>query len=81
MLPCLITASLINCYVVFAFMTTNETFYNYESYLDVSKQKAFLPQTEELKTGLCECFEWYRENQDKVNKKPYFEFIDENLIK
>lgn len=57
------------------------SFYNYEYYLDVSKQKAFLPQTEELKTGLCECFEWYRENQDKVNKKPYFEFIDENLIK
>lgn len=57
------------------------SFYNYEYYLDVSKQKAFLPQTEELKTGLCECFEWYRENQDKVNKKPYFEFIDKNLIK
>lgn len=31
--------------------------------------------------GLRQCFEWYLENQDKVNKKPYFEFIDENLIK
>ena len=55
------------------------SFYDYEYYLDVSKQKELLSQTEDLKAGLCECFEWYRENQDKVNKKPYFEFIDENL--
>lgn len=57
------------------------SFYNYEYVLDVSKQKELLPQTEALKSGLCECFEWYRVNQDKVNKKGYFEFIDENLIK
>ncbi len=56
------------------------SFYNYEYYLDVSKQKELLPKTEDLKNGLCECFEWYRENQDKVNKKPYFEFIDKNFI-
>ena len=57
------------------------SFYNYEYYLDVSKQKELLPQTEDLKAGLSECFKWYGGNQDKVNKKPYFEFIDENLIK
>ena len=55
------------------------SFYNYEYCLDVTKQKELLPQTAELKNGLCECFEWYVKNQDKVNKKPYFEFIDMNL--
>lgn len=55
------------------------SFYNYEYYLDVTKQQELLPQTENLADGLKEAFEWYRENQDKVNKKPYFEFIDENL--
>lgn len=55
------------------------SFYNYEYVLDVTKQKELLPQTAELKKGLCECFEWYVKNQDKVNKKPYFDFIDKNL--
>lgn len=55
------------------------SFYNYEYYLDVSKQKELLPQTERLEIGLKECFEWYRENQEKVNKKPLLDFIDTNL--
>ena len=55
------------------------SFYDYEYYLDVSNQKKLLSKTEDLKVGMNECFEWYWENQDKVNKKPYFEFIDENL--
>lgn len=55
------------------------SFYNYEYYLDVTKQQELLPQTESLADGLKEAFEWYQENQDKVNKKPYFEFINENL--
>ena len=24
---------------------------------------------------------WYLENQEDVNKKPYFEYIDKNLVK
>ena len=55
------------------------SFYNYEYVLDVTKQKELLPQTLEIQKGLCECFEWYEKNQDKVNKKLYFEFIDKNL--
>lgn len=55
------------------------SFYNYEYYLDVSKQKELLPKTESLEIGLKECFEWYRENQEKVNKKPLLDFIDTNL--
>ena len=55
------------------------SFYNYEYYLDVTKQKELLPQTESLANGLKEAYKWYKENQEIVNKKPYFEFIDQNL--
>ncbi len=54
-------------------------FYNYEYYLDVSAQHKLLPAEKLLKDGLKEAFEWYKLNQDKVNKKPLIEFIDENL--
>ena len=57
------------------------SFYNYEYYLDVTKQQELMPETESLADGLREAFVWYKENQEKVNKKPYFEFIDKNLIK
>ena len=57
------------------------SFYNYEYYLDVIKQQELMPATESLADGIKQAFAWYKENQDKVNKKPYFEFIDENLIK
>ena len=57
------------------------SFYNYEYYLDVTKQQELMMETESLTDGFKEAFDWYKENQDKVNKKPYFEFIDENLIK
>lgn len=55
-------------------------FYDYEYYLDVSKQCELMPETESLVTGLQEAFMWYQANQDKVNKKDYFDFIDNNLI-
>ena len=32
-----------------------------------------------MEEGLKEAAEWYLENGDEVNKKPYFEFIDESL--
>ncbi len=55
------------------------SFYNYEYYLDVTKQQELMPITESLTEGAKEAFAWYKENPDKVNKKPYFEFINENL--
>lgn len=30
--------------------------------------------------GLKDAAEWYLEHNTEVNKKPYFEFIDENLV-
>ncbi len=42
----------------------------------------FTPDTVTLEQGLKEEFEWYRNNLDSVyNRKPYMEFIDNNLAK
>ena len=51
-------------------------FYDYEYYLDVSKQHEWMPNEKDLYEGLKEAFVWYKDNADKVNKKPYIEFID-----
>ena len=56
------------------------SFYNYEYYLDVSKQYEFLKEVKPLREGLKEAFDWYKNNSDKVNKKSYLEYIDNNLI-
>ena len=57
------------------------SFYNYEYYLDVSKQHELMPKEKDLCEGLKEAFMWYKDNSDKVNKKPYFEFIDDTLLR
>lgn len=49
-------------------------------YLDVHKQYELMPGTESMAEGLKEAFAWYQSNADKVMKKPYMEFIDNNLI-
>ncbi len=55
------------------------SFYNYEYYLDVTKQCELMPETKPLKDGLKEAYDWYVNNPDKVNKKPFMEYIDTNL--
>ncbi len=55
-------------------------FYNYEYYLDVSRQSKLYPDTIALEEGLKVAAEWYLHHSDEVNKKPYFEFIDKNLV-
>lgn len=55
-------------------------FYNYEYELDVSKQEALMNDTTPLFDGLKEEYEWYKNNKDSIyNRKPYIEFIDNNL--
>ena len=54
-------------------------FYDYEYYLDVSQQHRLMKQEKDLYEGLKEAFMWYKDNEDKVNKKPLFEFIDNTL--
>ena len=54
-------------------------FYDYEYYLDVSKQYELMPETKMLAQGLKESFEWYLENKGKVIQKPLIEYIDSDL--
>ena len=55
-------------------------FYNYEYYLDVSRQSKIYPETISLEDGLKDAAKWYLKHIAEVNKKPYFEYIDENLV-
>ena len=57
-------------------------FYNYEYKLDVSKLKMLLPSTMPLEDGIKRAFDWYKEeaHQKEVNKKPFFDFIDKELL-
>lgn len=56
------------------------SFYNYEYYLDVSRQSKIYPETTSLEDGLRDSVKWYLEHSAEVNKKPYFEYINENLV-
>ena len=51
------------------------SFYDYEYYLDVSRQRKIYPETMSLEDGLCEAAGWYLEHSSEVNKKPYIEYI------
>lgn len=55
------------------------SFYDYDYYLDISRQKELMPTTEDLVNGLREALEWYLSHTDMVNRKPLIDFIDSNL--
>lgn len=55
------------------------SFYDYEYYLDVSQQHRLMKREKDLYEGLMEAFMWYKDNEDKVNKKPLLEYIDNTL--
>ncbi len=55
------------------------SFLNYEYCLDVSMQYELMPYTKPLIEGLKESFDWYLTNSDKVNRKPYLDYIDSNF--
>lgn len=55
------------------------SFYNYEYYLDVTKQYELLENVTTLYTGLKESLAWYINHSDQVNKKPFLEYIDSHL--
>ena len=55
------------------------SFYAYEYYLDVSLQYELMGDVKSLEQGLKESYDWYIKNKDKVNKKPFIEYIDSNL--
>lgn len=43
------------------------------------RQHQLMNHEKDLYEGLRESFLWYKENMEKVNKKPFFEFIDNRL--
>ena len=57
------------------------SFYDYEYYLDVTKQLDLMGDTVSLENGLSEAFRWYLSNKEEVVVKPYMKYIDENLSK
>ena len=50
-------------------------FYDYEYALDVTGQRRWLPKTKDLKAGLTESYDWYRENEGEVRKKDFINFL------
>lgn len=54
-------------------------FHDYDYRLDVSRQHALMPQTKPLDEGLRESYGWFRDNRDKVVRKPLFDYIESNL--
>lgn len=55
------------------------SFYDYEYFLDTSRQKLLLLKTKDFEEGLKESWEWYVKHSDDVIKKDYIEFIDKNF--
>ena len=56
------------------------SFYDYEYYLDVSKQYELMEDVKPLKEGLEESLRWYLNNSHEVRKKPFMDYIDNHLI-
>lgn len=55
------------------------SFHNYEYYLNVEKMYSLLSATMPLSEGLQEAYAWYLNNSDMVQRKPFIQYIDENL--
>lgn len=55
------------------------SFYEYEYYLDVTKQYELMGDTVSLGNGLGEAFGWYISNRQEVVVRPYMQYIDENF--
>lgn len=55
------------------------SFYNYEYILDISRQNELLPEQKNLFDGLKESYEWFKDNHDKVVRKEYIKFIQQNF--
>ncbi|MCR5837668.1 MAG: NAD-dependent epimerase/dehydratase family protein [Lachnospiraceae bacterium] len=54
-------------------------FANYEYSLDIKKQQELMPTLKPLEQSLTESYQWFRDNEDKVSKRPYLEYINNNL--
>ena len=55
------------------------SFYPYEYELDVSAQYELLKEMRPFEQGLKESFAWYVDNTDKIMRRSYLDFIDQEL--
>ena len=55
-------------------------FLDYAYVLDVTRQNELMKDTIPLFDGLCESYEWYKNNKELVRRKPLMEYIKENLM-
>lgn len=55
------------------------SFYDYAYMLDVQRQMQLLQELTPLAEGLQESFAWYVSHTDAVKKKPFLDYIDQNL--
>lgn len=54
-------------------------FHDYAYSLDVKRMAALMPDTLPLADGIAEEWEWYRSGDREINRRPYIEWIDNNL--
>lgn len=54
-------------------------FHNYSYSLDVSKMLELMPETMPIHKGLKDSFNWFKKYDSIMNRRPYFEYIDNNL--
>ncbi len=54
-------------------------FADYGYTLDVSAQRALMPEVRPMEQGLAEAYRWYRAHRELVRRKPLMEFIDRHL--
>ena len=57
------------------------SFYDYEYYLDVTKQYELMDDVLPMREGLKASCQWYENHQDAVWKKPYIDFIKDRWEK
>lgn len=55
-------------------------FYDYEYKLDVSAMTTLMPEVKPLSQGLRESYEWFSQNRELVIRKPFFDYIENNLM-
>ena len=54
-------------------------FHDYSYRLDVTKQRALMPEVKPLAEGIREEYRWFRDHREEVDRRPYVEYIDRNL--
>lgn len=55
------------------------SFYDYEFFLDVERQKKLLPDLTPIAIGLKESYTWYENHVFDIKKKPFFDYIEKHL--